>query len=745
MSTTNRAEAVDKRFLEHVRGLVPGAPADPSRVVPGARRLQGAKLLELFESQMVSRHLDLAMRLLRARGQGFYTIGSSGHEGNAAVGDLLRADDPCFLHYRSGGLMVQKGRKDPRVDVVREALLGACAAASDPVSGGRHKVWGSRPLWIPPQTSTIASQLPKAVGAALAIDRGHRLGLPVPVAEDAIACVSMGDASLNHSTSQGALNAAAWLRQQRIPLPLLLLCEDNGIGISVGTPPGWVEASCRARPGIEYFAADGLDLVEAWEAAREAVELVRRERRPALLHLRVVRLLGHAGSDIETEYRTLAEIEALERQDPLLRTAERVIEAGLLEPEQVLERYEQVRRRVVAVADEVAREPRLVRVAEVVRSLASFTPDRVAAEAARPVPDGALASRRAVGRQRHLAAMINRGLAEALVKYPEALVFGEDVAKKGGVYHVTTGLWKEFGPGRVFNTLLDEQAILGLAIGAAHLGFLPVPEIQYLAYLHNAEDQLRGEACSLSFFSNGQFTNPMVVRIAGLAYQKGFGGHFHNDNSLAVLRDMPGLILCTPSRGDEAVKLLRTCLALARVDGRVVVFLEPIALYMTKDLHADNDGLWLSDYPAQGEAIPLGEGRVYHEDAGDLTIVSYANGLWRSLRAARLLREQHGIAARVVDLRWLAPLNHDLVAREALATGRLLVVDECRRSGGLGEALIAGAVERTNGAVEMSLLAAEDTFLPLGPAMDLCLPDEARIVEAARALVGRPGRFAAAR
>src|SRR5207302_5535583 len=136
--------------------------------------------------------------------------------------------------------------------------------------------------------------------------------------------------------------------------------------------------------------------------------------------------------------------------------------------------------------------------------------------------------------------------------------------------------------GRVFDTLLDETTILGMAIGAGHLGMLPIPEIQYLAYYHNAEDQIRGEACSLQYFSNGQFRNPMVVRVQGWSYQKGFGGHFHNDNSIAVMRDVPGLIVATPARGDDAVKMLLTLTAMAKVDGRVSIFVEPIALYSTR-------------------------------------------------------------------------------------------------------------------------------------------------------------------
>lgn len=123
-----------------------------------------------------------------------------------------------------------------------------------------------------------------------------------------------------------------------------------------------------------------------------------------------------------------------------------------------------------------------------------------------------------------LASSINRALLDVLIEYPESLIFGEDVARKGGVYGVTRGLMKKVGVARVFDTLLDEQAILGLALGAGVSGLLPIPEIQYLAYLHNAADQIRGEGATLQFFSDRQYRNPMVVRIAGYGYQKGFGG-----------------------------------------------------------------------------------------------------------------------------------------------------------------------------------------------------------------------------
>ena len=279
-----------------------------------------------------------------------------------------------------------------------------------------------------------------------------------------------------------------------------------------------------------------------------------------------------------------------------------------------------------------------------------------------------------------LAQSIGVALAEALERHPETLVFGEDVGVKGGVYGVTRGLQARFGERRVFDTLLDETSILGLALGASISGFVPIPEIQYLAYLHNAEDQLRGEAATLQFFSQGAYRNGMVVRIQGYGYQRGFGGHFHNDNAVGVLRDIPGLVIASPSRPGDAAAMLRTCVAAAKADGSVCVFLEPIALYHTRDLYEEGDELWLA---APGtEHVPVGAAFT-HRGGGDLTLVTWGNGLYLSLRVARRLRERE-IGVNIVDLRWLAPLPLEEVLREASATGRTLVVDETRRTGALG-------------------------------------------------------------
>ncbi|WP_413775628.1 thiamine pyrophosphate-dependent enzyme [Micromonospora sp. RTGN7] len=867
-------------------------------------------MLDLFDAQITSRQLDLAGRWLRSFDEGFYTIGSAGHEGNAAVAAALRSDDPALLHYRSGafyclraalaagrtafpdpaettgpddvgdrrdpgrpeaadhetagvaddsgsavsaasagspagdgpatgtgqtGQTGQTGRSDRtgRSDLadpadladladptspagppvrsevtvvaavpaevgvtaapvgtpgaaeggepaegtdpedayagaVRDVLRGMVASAREPIAGGRHKVFGRADLAVVPITSTIASHLPRAVGVGLALERlrrresaGRRAGAaPIgdigqqprsPWPPDAIVVCSFGDASVNHATATAAFNTAGWYDHTGLRIPVLFVCEDNGLGISVRSPKGWVQATLRAKPGIRYFAADGTDPVEAYEVAVEAAGWVRRHRRPAVLHLSTVRLMGHAGADAEAAYRSTDQIAADLARDPVSATARLLVSAGVATAEELLARYDERGWQVRRIAEEVLGEPKLASAAEVVAEIAPRRPARVAravADAAtRAAGPGAGGRAEAFGRRPPerdgpltLAQSINAALADGMLDHPGMVVFGEDVAAKGGVYGVTKGLRDRFGAARVFDTLLDETSILGLGLGAGLAGLLPVPEIQYLAYLHNAEDQLRGEAATMRFFSSGAFRNPMVVRVPGLAYQQGFGGHFHNDNSLAVLRDVPGLVIAVPARPDDAAPMLRACLAGAAVDGSICAFVEPIALYHTRDLYTEGDGEWLAGYPepedwAAGH-VPIGRARVYGVgSAEDVTIVTFGNGVRMSLRAASALADE-GVGVRVVDLRWIAPLPVADIVREASATGRVLVVDETRRSGGVGEGVIAALVD--GGYVGTALrVAGIDSFVPLGPAARHVLVSEEAITQGARTLLAR--------
>lgn len=725
----DRAEIVHQNFLDHaVKGNLPEGAAPSGRLSPDLA-------VSIYRAQVLSRALDRTSRAMQKAGQGFYTIGSSGHEGMAAVARALRPTDMAFLHYRDAAFQIARADQVPGQNIAWDMLLSFACSREDPTSGGRHKVLGSKALMIPPQTSTIASHLPKAVGAAYSIgaarrhDPEHRV-LP----QDGLVMCSFGDASANHSTAQGAINTACWASVQSTPLPLLFVCEDNGIGISTKTPKGWIEASMSHRPGMRYFQADGLNIHDTYEVACEAARYVREQRKPAFLHVRTVRLYGHAGADVPTTYLSKAEVEADEANDPLLHSVRLLSQAGTLSRQEAAQIYTDTCARVERIRSEAVTRPHLETATDVSASL--IPPARTCRSGNGPSPEARAdvfgSDLRAQSEPQPMSRLINWALTDLMLEHGELVAMGEDVGRKGGVYGVTQKLQQRFGPDRVIDTLLDEQSILGLAIGMGHNGFVPIPEIQFLAYLHNAEDQIRGEAATLPFFSNGQFANPMVLRIAGLGYQKGFGGHFHNDNSLAVLRDIPGIVIACPSDGAEAAMMLREAVRLAREEQRVVVFIEPIALYPMRDLHEAKDGAWMRSYPSPDQRIALGDVGV-HGEGTDLAIVTYGNGRYLSTQAQAELHNQ-GINARVIDLRWLAPLPKDALLAATKECSRILIVDECRATGSQSEGLMAMFHEV--GTSQLARVVAEDCFIPTGPAYAATLPSKDSIVAAALRLIG---------
>ena len=691
--------------------------------------------LDIFRAQCLSRLLDRQARLMQADGTGYYTIGSSGHEGMAAIAAAVDDKDPAFLHYRDAAFFIRRAHRVRGHLPVREMVLSFAAAADDPVCSGRHKVLGGKDLMIPPQTSTIASHLPKTVGAAYSIGLNKKLRNTGVYDPDSIVIGSFGDASVNHSTALGAINSALWSARHGAAMPLLLICEDNGIGISTRTPKNWIADHYKDKSGLKYFSCDGLDLVDSYETALQAARYVRRQKSPAFLHFQCIRLFGHAGADMQDAYMNQNEIERIEAQDPLITTAARLHHMFDMPLMDLLTLYDSLENEIRDNAENMKHTRRLETAQDVMESL--VPPQRKAArkqtvdQTRRQTHFGA--DWKFMSEPQHMARIINWTLHDLMLVYPEIVMVGEDIGPKGGVYNVTAKCHAKFGPARVMNAILDEQSILGLTIGMAQNGVLPIPEIQFLAYLHNAEDQIRGEAATLPFFSNGQFTNPMVVRIAGLAYQRGFGGHFHNDNSVAVIRDIPGIILACPSNGRDAALMLRESVRLAREEQRVVIFLEPIALYMTRDLHAAKDGLWSYMYPH-----PRDEGvrPVKYDEIGqfgtgeDLAIISFGNGIHLSLQAVKRLEEEHDIACRVIDLRWLSPLNIKSIRDACAPCRRVLIVDETRETGSVSEEIMTRLVE-SDLDIPFSRVTAKDSFIPLGKAFAATLPSVQEIYETA--------------
>ena len=735
MSLFNRAEVIDANFTQFVKSgnLPPGR----TNLTLSQTNIKSAELVSIFESQVLSRHMDLKARLLKDEGKCFYTIGSAGHEGNAVFGHVFPFTDMAFLHYRSGPFFIERSKQVAGTTPIYDMALSFMASSEDPISGGRHKVLGSKELNIPPQTSTIASHVPKAVGTAFSIDRAKDLDIQErELKGNSIVLCSFGDASANHATALSAFNTASWVTSQGGHAPIIFICEDNGTGISVPTDDKWIEQNFNNRHGIDYIQMDGLHLIDLMIKSRRADHDCRINRSPIFLHMKTVRLMGHAGSDVEVGYKPLPEIEATEFNDPLLHSARILMENGCLSADDILELYDSSRAQVNHVFDAVTLRPKLETVEDVMASITENRIERIAPKYPTKKERAALFGKefKRMDQPQHMAKLINYALSDILLRYENTLVFGEDVAQKGGVYHVTADLYKQYGIRRVFNSPLDETSIIGFGIGFGHNGFIPIPEIQFLAYLHNAEDQLRGEAATLPFFSEGRFTNPMVLRVPGLAYQKGFGGHYHNDNSLTIFRDIPGVILAVPSNGADAVKMLRTAVREAHENGRIVVFVEPIALYMTKDLHKPKDGQWNFHYPDVKEEIPVGEFATYG-NGKTLTIITYGNGLYLSLQAQKEIEKKLKKKIKVIDLRWLSDMDIPKLLKAIGTCKNVLIVDECRRTGCHGEGLFSRLVSESKKPLKVKLHAAEDSFISLGVAATATLPSKESIIEHALELV----------
>jgi 2-oxoisovalerate dehydrogenase E1 component len=719
--------------------LSSAAPAGSAPVTEAVR----VDLLDIFEAQAASRWLDVAARRMQVAGRSRYTIASAGHEGNAPIAMALRSNDPALLHHRSRAFYLARTALAGLDDGILQIALGLASRADQPAGGGRYPGLAHPDIAVLPPAMTVAGHLPRALGLAWTIGRqqrargGERLRWP----DDAVAVASFGDGAANHSTVAGAVNSACWAARQGVPMPLLLICEDNGLGLSMPTPPGWIRAQYGAREGLRYLYADTAgDPLEVLEISRQAAEIARTHRRPVLLHLATVRIGGHSGTDAEQSYRRADRIAADLLKDPLAGTMETIVRTGVLTGAEVADRLLDVRDRVASAVEEALSRPALETAAQVTRPLAPRRPAAVAMLATREPPAGRRAE--AFGDRPPelegpltLAESINRALLDAALVSPNLVVLGRDVARMGGVHGVTRGLHKRLGPTRVTDTALDEQTVIGLAMGAAVSGLLPVAEIQSLFDLHAAEGQLRTEAATLSFRSGGTYRNPLVIRVPGLPYQDGIGGAVGGDSGIGMLRDIPGLVIACPAHPSEAPGLLRSCLAAAEADGTVSVMLEPIALYDQRDMLEPNDDAWRAPYPAPSLwgsfHAPIGRASVWGT-GGDLTIASFGNGLRMSMRVAAEL-ERDGINCRVLDLRWLAPLPVEDVVREATATGRLLIVDETRRTGGVSEGLVTGVLEAGYDG-RLARVTSRDAPVPVGPAAALVLLSEKDIESTARAL-----------
>jgi pyruvate dehydrogenase E1 component beta subunit len=311
---------------------------------------------------------------------------------------------------------------------------------------------------------------------------------------------------------------------------------------------------------------------------------------------------------------------------------------------------------------------------------------------------------------------INLALAEAMRGDERVLVLGQDVGVDEGVFRITEGLLKEFGPNRCIDTPLAEAAIVGAGIGLAVTGFLPVCEMQFDGFSFQAFHQVENHMRRLRNRTRGRYTCPMVVRMP-------YGGgiravEHHSEAPEATYAHLAGLHVVIPSGPRNARALLRTAI----FSPDPVVYFEPKALYRA----------FREEVPDEPETLPVGKG-IVARPGKDVTIVSYGATLRAALEAAEELYDDHDIEAEVLDLLWVSPLDGELISESVRKTGRVVIAHEAPRHCGVGAEIIARIVEDTLMYLEAPIrrVTGFDTIIPYFSNERAYLPDSGRVVQAA--------------
>jgi 2-oxoisovalerate dehydrogenase E1 component len=581
---------------------------------------------------------------------------SRGHEAiQLAVGMQLKPQDWVAPYYRDDSILLGMGITP------YELMLQVFAKKDDIFSGGRtyycHPSLNRETMAkIPHQSSATGMQAIPTTGVALGVQYKEKQGLAKEYKdENPVVVCSLGDASCTEGEVSEAFQMAA-LKQ----LPIIYLVQDNGWDISAKadeTRAQDISKFAQGFNGIELRTIDGTDFDLSFQTIKEVVEIVRKERRPFIIHAKVP-LLGHHTSGVRKEwYRDDLAEAALD--DPYPKLRELLKETGVSENEIV-----DIEKEVYSLVESdfekafAAEDPTPESVTDFI-----FAPTSVTEEKGEREPKG-----------KKPTVMVDSALfamREILSKHPEALLYGQDVGSRlGGVFREAATLGQQFGDNRVFNTPIQEAFIIGSTVGMACVGLKPIVEVQFADYIWPGLNQLFTELSRSFYLSNGKWPASAVIRVPIGAY--GSGGPYHSSSVESVVTNIRGVKVAYPSTGADLKGLLKS----AFYDPNPVVVFEHKGLYWSK-IAGTEDAVTVE--PDEAYVIPFGKARIVQEanekniKSGDsCVIITYGMGIYWAKAAAK----NHAGKVEIVDLRTLNPIDTETIYASVKKHGKCLLVTE---------------------------------------------------------------------
>ena len=654
---------------------------------------QKKQLLEVYRNMVIARKLDEKEMALLKQGKAFFHIGCSGHEAAqlAAANNMHPSKDWAYPYYRDAAFCLGFGMTG------KEQLLSFLAKDSDPNSGGRQmpQHYGHKDLRIVSQSSPTGTQFLQAVGSAMSIKWENKKD---------IVYVSSGEGSTSEGEFHEALN---WASREK--LPVIFHIQDNEYAISVHvseqTSGSSVFDMVSGYKNLSKFEVDGTDFFETNLAFNQATDRARKGKGPSVIVSHVVRLLSHSSSDDQRKYRSQKDLESDIKRDPITKFEKECLKVKILTQKEISKTQSEVNE---YIEDSI----------QWVQSQVDPDPNSAFDHLyAKPIAIKETIQN-TISEKVVLVDAINHAMSEEMNANDKMIIYGEDIADpKGGVFTATKGLTSKYGKNRVFNSPLAEASIVGTAIGLAVTGWKPCVEIQFGDYIWPAMMQIRDEAACMRYRSKGRWTCPMVIRVAVGGYIH--GGLYHSQSIDSYFFNIPGIRVAYPSNAADAKGLLKTAL---RMDDPVI-FMEHKGLY--------RQGYASAPEPDKDFLIPFGKASIIQE-GNYFTIVTWGAMVQKCIDAIKKINLDED-EVDLIDLRTLNPIDWEAVYRSVRKTGKLLIVHEDLKTGGVGAEISARVTDKLFEDLDgpIKRVAAKDCHVPYNDLLESeILPQTNQIIDA---------------